>query len=381
MNAKAFTPFSSNPSSAFSAVERHADPRTATICLDTNVLLAPYRSSAETLDAIRKAFTSLQAAQRLIVPAQVAREFARNRLSTISELHKQLRDARSAVITGKFDAPLILHSVAAFGDATRELGKAGVALKRYRAALDKLIATVEGWQTSDPVLEVYEKIFRPYVVRELSIKADDLEEIRKARYDAQIPPGYRDRGKADGGVGDLAIWLTILEVGKTNGQDVILVSEDRKDDWFHRSGDLAVFPRYELIEEFAEATAGRSFDILSLSALLGAYGAAESVVREVKEREEVRVSLAGEEPAGSALMHFSIEQRQLTDAEGRPVLHNNITYYAAEAPTVLDAVRTFADTQAATIIGNVLRFPGFQAVATLRTANGVFTIQLTPTGR
>lgn len=51
----------------------------AAIILDTNVLLVPFAVSPQSLDEIRGTYSKLTAAKRLFVPAQVAREFARNR--------------------------------------------------------------------------------------------------------------------------------------------------------------------------------------------------------------------------------------------------------------------------------------------------------------
>ncbi|HUP50496.1 MAG TPA: hypothetical protein VNA04_17105 [Thermoanaerobaculia bacterium] len=79
-------------------------------------------------------------------------------------------------------------------------------------------------------------------------------------------------------------------------------------------------------------------------------------------------------------MRFTIEQRHLTDDNGKPVTAPDVvTYHICEADTVDEAVRLFVRKQDAEVIGNVLTFPGFQAVATVRGATGVYTLQFTPT--
>ena len=78
-------------------------------------------------------------------------------------------------------------------------------------------------------------------------------------------------------------------------------------------------------------------------------------------------------------MRFSIEQRHLTDDRGKPVnVLPAVTYHSCEAESVEDAVRFFAGTHHAEVIGNILTFPGFQAVATMRDGTGVYTLQFTP---
>lgn len=78
-------------------------------------------------------------------------------------------------------------------------------------------------------------------------------------------------------------------------------------------------------------------------------------------------------------MHFTIEQRHLTDSRGRPLsATNDVTFHTCEADDVDAAIRLFVRKQSAEIIGNVLTFPGFQGVATMRNPDGVFTLQITP---
>lgn len=62
----------------------------AVVVLDTNALLVPYSIGKETLDQIRRTYEGLVSLQRLVIPGQVAREFARNRASRIGELFQQL---------------------------------------------------------------------------------------------------------------------------------------------------------------------------------------------------------------------------------------------------------------------------------------------------
>ena len=77
-------------------------------------------------------------------------------------------------------------------------------------------------------------------------------------------------------------------------------------------------------------------------------------------------------------MRFTIEQRHLTDDQGKPVTANAVTYHTCEAETVDEALRLFVGKREAEIIGNVMKFPGFQAMATARDGSGVYTLQFTP---
>ena len=78
-------------------------------------------------------------------------------------------------------------------------------------------------------------------------------------------------------------------------------------------------------------------------------------------------------------MRFTIEERRLTDPSGRPVIAGEaVTFHTFDAETIDDAVRLFISKGDGEVIGNVLKFPGFQAVATVRRTTGVFTLQFTP---
>lgn len=79
------------------------------------------------------------------------------------------------------------------------------------------------------------------------------------------------------------------------------------------------------------------------------------------------------------MIRFTIEERHLTDVEGRPVTAGDtVAFHTFDAETVDDAVRLYVRDDKAELIGNVLKFPGFQAVATIRKASGVYTLQFTP---
>ncbi len=80
------------------------------------------------------------------------------------------------------------------------------------------------------------------------------------------------------------------------------------------------------------------------------------------------------------VMQFSIEQRHLTDAAGKPIVRDGreVSFALMEAQTLDDAIRLYIRDRAAEVIGSVLKFPGFQAVATMRNAEGVYTLQVSP---
>ena len=80
------------------------------------------------------------------------------------------------------------------------------------------------------------------------------------------------------------------------------------------------------------------------------------------------------------LMRFSIEQRHLTDAAGKPIVRDGreVSYELMTAESVDDALGLYIRDRGAEVIGKVIKFPGFQAFATMRNVDGVYTLQVSP---
>ncbi len=77
-------------------------------------------------------------------------------------------------------------------------------------------------------------------------------------------------------------------------------------------------------------------------------------------------------------IRFTVEQRHLTESDGKPIAsHDEVEFHTVDADTVDDAVRLYVKSEGE-LIGDVLKFPGLQAVATVRKPTGVYTLQFTP---
>lgn len=84
----------------------------------------------------------------------------------------------------------------------------------------------------------------------------------KDRYENEIPPGYKDLEKGKGGkradyrraYGDYLMWAAIVEKAKTDGCDVIIVTDDGKEDWWKKESGQVIGPRPELLAEFTNET-------------------------------------------------------------------------------------------------------------------------------
>ncbi len=78
-------------------------------------------------------------------------------------------------------------------------------------------------------------------------------------------------------------------------------------------------------------------------------------------------------------MKFRVEQIFLTDQEGRVVeAGKEIDFHIVDADDPRGAILQFLAQDEADLMGEVLKFPGMQAVATARRGNLVYTLQLIP---
>ncbi|MGD0538051.1 MAG: PIN domain-containing protein [Verrucomicrobiota bacterium] len=261
--------------------------KTADIVLDTNVLLLPYGAGASSLKEIVAIFKHLKEKRRLFLPAQVAREFVKNRPNKLSELQHGLAEKIGKYVgMEKLSFP-ILEGVEEYQQINEAI-KNNTELKKTHAAL---LRKIRLWEWNDPVNTAYRDVFTADTIVEPQCNREaTLAELLK-RQRLLIPPGYKDSAKDDLGIGDFLIWKTILEIGAKNKKGIIFVSGDEKADWQHRADGVGFLPRYELVDEFRRASSGSSFYIVSLSTLLELLKVKSTSVDEIK-KEETRIQQA-----------------------------------------------------------------------------------------
>jgi hypothetical protein len=261
------------------------------IVLDTNVLLAPYIIGKEDpgrdnlLEECQRIYKSLIEKKCLIIPGQVAREFANRRVDKIAELYQQLSDKKAKIQQiprGKYP---LLNSLSEYQEVEHLQDEINKKIQEYQGAVSKVLAQIESWQLNDPVRSLYGQLFDESVIFDTQFDKEEIKKDLKRRQIHHIPPGYKDAGKGDSGVGDLLIWYTILELGKVHKKSVIFVSGDEKPDWFKQSQNVALHLRYELVDEFRRKSEGQSFHVVKFSRFLKLYGASDEIVEEVRLEE------------------------------------------------------------------------------------------------
>lgn len=254
--------------------------------LDTNALLLPYTTSSKSIDELKKVYTKLIKENRLYIPGQVAREFAKNRPEKIKELFQQLNRKRDKVKNLYGGQYPLLTGIKEYNEAIEQEQKIDELLKEYSKKVGSVIEQIKNWTWNDPVSQVYNNLFKGSAIIDPQFDEAETKKELQNRYLHKIPPGYKDESKPDDGIGDLLIWFTILELAKVAKKDVVFVSGEEKTDWFYKSEGQTLYPRFELISEFREKANKKSFNIIKLSELLELFGADDTVVKEIEIEEK-----------------------------------------------------------------------------------------------
>ena len=256
----------------------------AIVVLDTNVLLMPYSLGNRSIIEIKNVYENLISKDRLFVPERVAREFAKNRAAKVADIYASIQKKKTGKTKQEFDYPLI-NDLEERGVVDNALQQLKAAEEEYFRSIDSLLGKIRSWEWADPVSSLYSSLFKSSVLCAHNVTNDELQKELTRRLKLKLPPGYKDSLKDDSGVGDLAIWLSLLELGKTKKQHMIFVSEETKPDWWQRSNGAEFLPRYELVDEYRRASNGKSLHLINLSRLLQLFEASNTAVEEARSVE------------------------------------------------------------------------------------------------
>lgn len=218
------------------------------IIFDTNVLLNLYRYSDATKNTILDLINKFS--EQIFLPHQAGLEYNKNRYEVIAEQDKAYREFLDKITQIQKDLqsnnkpPFLstkidknLNSV--FEDVSAEVQES---IKKYCDYLK-----------DDPIYNRITELFNNRITDPFT--KEKLEEIYKEgeeRYKLKIPPGFEDEKTKEGNrkFGDLILWKQVIEKAKELNKDVILITDERKIDWWWKIKDgRNMGPRQELVEE------------------------------------------------------------------------------------------------------------------------------------
>ena len=231
----------------------------ALIVPDTNVLLTLYRLPVATRSQLLEILSKLK--ERLFISYQVGAEFQRNRLDVIEEQMRTYAEVEKAIdiIAANVGKELREHPRIDRADLEGRIAKALKPIKKHLEGLRQ--GHPDPLTDGDPLGPDAVRDELDGLLEDRIGESRDLEELVKEgseRYEGKIPPGWGDVKKPEPDrYGDLAIWLDVIAKAKAEKRPVILVTEDRKPDWWSIRDGKTIGPRPELIEEMRDKAGQR----------------------------------------------------------------------------------------------------------------------------
>ena len=113
-----------------------------------------------------------------------------------------------------------------------------------------MLEVVAHWHWDDPVSQIYREFFKAHLLVDPDLDREELLKDLKYRQEHRIPPGFNDANNEYSGVGDLLIWRALLKIGQQESRHLVFVSGDEKTDWRYQSENTALYPRFELLDEY-----------------------------------------------------------------------------------------------------------------------------------
>lgn len=262
------------------------------VSVDANILLHIYRYSEPLCDALYALFEKLKG--RLWVPHRVAFEFSKNRLTVIAGQERaydtvcEVLEKATEVVKSQLPPR---HPVIDI-DELKESFQAAVVKKQE--AVRALKSKHPKVPDDDPAFAKLSSILDGHIGGAFTADREQkLIEEGKKRFDAKIPPGFRDAGKEDDSLhryGDLLVWRQLLEHVKTEGAAFVLfATDDSSDDWWWKQGGKTIGPHPLLVEEAKREANARAY--LYRGDQFIKYGCAHFKIRTKKEliHEAVKV--------------------------------------------------------------------------------------------
>lgn len=232
------------------------------IVLDANILLHLYRVDDTLRTAVFGILEDEKVAARLWFPYQAISEFYKNRpaviagqLRALEALERKMTEALSGLKELKDTPRFHIDREKWFALLKESEDRLGTFLRAAKASYPASMS-------SDPILNRVEHI----ITGKIGPRPDDTKlslqfDKGKERLAAKIPPGYMDSEKGENG--DYVVWEQCLEHCAQEKRALILVTDDNKEDWWHRTQGFTVGPRHELRAEFYQRVPGAEFVLVN----------------------------------------------------------------------------------------------------------------------
>lgn len=266
-----------------------------TIVLDANVLLNLFRYTKTSREELIKIIKHYK--DRLWLPYQIAYEFLENSAGVPASLNKVLNDTLKSIdsIYGLIESQLKLNDYDKYHmlKPTELRGE----IKKFQETLHNRVDRIKDEYSSvnkKNIVEQVAEIFEGRVGEDYS--KDKLEQLFKEgekRYKEKVPPGYKDLDDKKGAsqrhlYGDLIWWKQTIDYAKAHHCNMIVVTDDAKEDWWYKVNNETRGPRVELIREFSQQTDGQSFHLYRTSRFIEYAKKYDKVTISAKSIKEIK---------------------------------------------------------------------------------------------
>lgn len=218
------------------------------IVFDTNVLLNLYRYSDSTRNTILDLISKFR--KQIFLPHQAGLEYNRNRYEVIAEQDKAYKEFLDKISQIQKDLQSTNKPPFLSNRIDKDLNSV---FEKVSTEVQDSIQKYCDYLKDDPIYNKISDLFENRITKPFT--KEKLEEIYKEgeeRYKLKIPPGFEDEKTKEGirKYGDLVLWKQVIETAKEIKKDVILITDERKIDWWWKIKDgRNMGPRQELVEE------------------------------------------------------------------------------------------------------------------------------------
>lgn len=275
------------------------------IIFDTNVLLNLYRYSDSTRNTILDLISKFS--QQIYLPHQAGLEYNKNRYEVIAEQDKAYKEFLDKISQIQKDLQSTNKPPFLSNKIDKNLNSV---FEEVSAEVQESIQKYCDYLKDDPIYNKISELFDNRITEPFS--KEKLEEIYKEgedRYKLKIPPGFEDEKTKDGNrkFGDLILWKQVIEKAKELQKDVILITDERKIDWWWKIKDgRNMGPRQELVEEIKNQ-ANVDFHMYSSERFLS-YG--QSFLKEQINNQALEEILAMKKAEINEIKRMEVSQKE-----------------------------------------------------------------------
>ncbi|MEJ2046308.1 MAG: PIN domain-containing protein [Reinekea sp.] len=226
---------------------------------DANILLNLYRYSDTTRNEFLRLLEKIK--DRVWLPHRAAEEYLNNRLSVIDQQEQSYDSTIKSINNLKSDLDNARQHPFVSKQTMGEVDSVFNALCEELLNNKKVhTQRISNDEIKNSISQIFEnRVGSPFDKETLEQLIVDGEE----RYKQKIPPGFKDASKSSESevytekcrkYGDLIVWKQVLEHSSEVGKGVVLVTDDKKEDWWERFKGKTVGPQPELVKEFKDST-------------------------------------------------------------------------------------------------------------------------------